>query len=189
MLNLQEIMDLQKHYLEGLDRFLRLIAIITGQGVGKDYTTSVSSNKSYPDTDNKELTDGNLGDATNTNSPSWAGYSGLASDGTATYDVIVDLGEKTVGLRNFSVNAHQQHSWGIQVPKEITIFVSDDGNTWKQVASVTVPSEIIEDIFPGGHTFTATASEEVSARYVKYVITPASQFVFISEVTAEVHYK
>ena len=156
---------------------------------GKNYTTSVESNKTYPDTDNKELTDGILGDATNTNSPTWAGFNGIAAGSGETYDVIVDLGEKVNGLRKFSVNAHQQYSWGIQAPSEITIYVSNDGKTWNKVASTTVSTEINESVYPGAHTLTATSEEDVSARYVKYSITPAGQFIFISEVTAEVHYK
>ena len=157
--------------------------------VGKEYTTSVASNKTYPDTDNKELTDGKLGDATNTNSPTWAGFNGVAVGSGETYDILVDLGEKMDGLQKFSANAHQQLSWGIQVPSEITIFVSDDGKTWKQVASTTVPSETIDSMYPEALTFTAIAEKEVSARYIKYSLTPAGQFIFISEVTAEVHYK
>lgn len=154
---------------------------------GKTYTTNIASNTTYPDTDNKELTDGKLGDATNTNSPTWAGFNGIAA-GT-TYDVIVDLGETTDGLCKFSVNAHQQQSWGIKVPSVITVFVSEDGVSWTPVAVETVSQEIIESFYPGGHTITATTAEAVSGRYVKYALTPAGQFVFISEVTAEVRYK
>lgn len=156
---------------------------------GATYTTSIDSNPAYPDKDNKELTDGNIGDAANTNASSWAGYNGIDAGSGQTYDVIVDLGEVKAGLNQFTVNAHQQHGWGIQVPGEITVYVSDNGNTWTKVGSYTVPSEIVEDILPGGHTFTVAAEEEASARYVKYALTPAGQFIFISEVTAEVNYK
>ena len=156
---------------------------------GKEYTTSVPCNKTYPDTDNKELTDGKLGDGTNTYSPTWAGFNGLTVGGEETYDFIVDLGEKTDGLRKFSVNAHQQRSWGIQVPAVITIYVSDDGKTWKEVASTTAPNEIVIAPTPSANTFTATADQEVSARYIKYALKAAGTFIFISELTAEVHYK
>ena len=50
------------------------------------------------------------------------------------------------GLRKFSVNAHQQYSWGIQAPSEIAIYVSNDGKTWKKVATTTVSTEITESI-------------------------------------------
>ena len=103
--------------------------------------------------------------------------------------MIVDLGECMNGLSKFTVNAHQQHGWGIQVPFEIMVYVSDDGATWTKVEAITVPSEIVEDIVPGSHTFTIQAPETVSGRYVKYALKPAGKFVFISEVTAEVSYK
>ena len=154
---------------------------------GKPYTTNIASNTTYPDTDGAELTDGKLGDATNTYSPAWAGFNGIA--GGQTYDVIVDLGEITDGLCTFSVNAHQQSSWGIKVPGMITVFVSDDGTTWKPVGMTTASPTILEDFLPGGHTLTVKASQEVSGRYVKYALTAAGQFIFISEVTAEVEYK
>ena len=156
---------------------------------GKTYTTNIEANATYPDTDNKELTDGNLGDATNTYATSWSGYNGVEVGSGQTYDVIVDLGETMTGLSKFTVNAHQQHSWGIQVPGEVTVYVSNDGNTWTKVNFFTVPTEIVEDIMPGSHTFTVAADKEVSARYVKYALTPAGQFIFIGEVTAEVSYK
>ncbi len=161
--------------------------IAVNVAAGKTYTTNIASNTTYPDTDGKELTDGMLGDATNTNSSAWAGFNGIASG--ATYDVIVDLGEAMDGLSKFSVNAHQQHSWGIKVPSEIMIFVSEDGVSWTPVAVTIVSPEITESFYPGAHTFTVTAAEAVSGRYVKYALTPVSQFVFISEVTAEVQYK
>ena len=155
---------------------------------GKAYTTNLASNSNYADTDNKELTDGLLGDATNTYAPTWAGYSEIAAAG-GTLEVIVDLGESMSGLRNFTVNAHHQPSWGIVLPTKITVYVSDDGNTWKEVAVATVPEESLKSIYPAAVNILATASEDVSARYVKYVLTPTGEFIFISEVTAEVHYK
>ena len=156
---------------------------------GKTYTTSIEANTSYPDTDNKELTDGNIGDAANTYATTWAGFNGVEVGSGQTYDVIVDLGETMTGLSKFTVNAHQQHSWGIRVPSEVTVYVSNDGNTWTKVNTFTVPTETVEAIMQGSHTFTVTAEEAVSARYVKYAITPADQFIFIGEVTVEVSYK
>ena len=156
---------------------------------GKSYTTNINSNAAYPDTDNKELTDGVLGDATNTNSPSWAGFNEFTADTGATLDIVLDLGETMSGLRNFTVNAHQQHSWGITVPSTVTVYVSEDGKAWKEVAVATVSAEIYDSIYPAGVTILATAAEDVSARYVKYSLTPSGGFVFVSEVTAEVHYE
>ena len=155
---------------------------------GKPYTTNVVSNSTYADTDNKELTDGLLGDALNTYSPTWAGFNEISSAG-GNLEIIVDLGETMSGLRNFTVNAHQQHSWGIVLPTKVTVYVSNDGKTWKEVAATSVPSESLESIFPAAISILATASEDVSARYVKYSLTPTVEFLFISEVTAEVHYE
>lgn len=153
---------------------------------GKTYTTNIASNSTYPDTDNKELTDGKLGDATNTNASTWAGFNGISG---GTYDVIVDLGGVIEGLSRFSVNAHQQSSWGIKTPSFITVFVSEDGVSWTPAAATAVSPEITESLYAGAHTLTAAATKEVSGRYVKFALTPAGQFVFISEVIAEVHYK
>lgn len=156
---------------------------------GKTYTTSVDANATYPDTDNKELTDGVLGESTITSSKTWTAFNGIAAGSGKTYDIIVDLGEKTEGLSEFTVNAHQQISWGIQVPRGITVFVSEDGSTWTEVAATTVPAEIISATAPGGYTFTAAAESAVSGRFIKYAIAPAGEFIFIGEVTAQVHYE
>ena len=156
---------------------------------GKSYTTNEVAHATYADTDGKELTDGILGDAANTNAASWAGYNTIDPTSGKTYDIVLDLGEKTDGLRNFSVNVHQQLGWGITVPSLITVYVSDDGKNWKEVSSATASSDILKSIYPGGHTFEVSSSEDISARYVKYSLTPNTSYVFVSEVTAEVHYE
>lgn len=164
-------------------------AIDVNVATGKPYTTNIPFNANYADTDNKELTDGLLGDASNTYSPTWIGFNEFSADASESLDVIVDLGETMSGLRNFTVNAHHQPSWGIVLPAKVTVYVSDDGKSWKEVAATTVATESIESINPAAVNIVATAAEDVSARYVKYSITPYGEFIFISEVTAEVHYE
>ncbi len=152
---------------------------------GKDYTTSKVSNGSYPDTNGVELTDGVLGNGDDAYSPSWAGFNG-ASD--KKYEIVVDLGEVYENIGNFSINVLQLKSWGIATPSSYKVYVSDDNTAWTEAASVSVSTDIYNSDTTGAHTIEATPASAVSGRYVKFELTAASSFIFISEVNVYVDY-
>ena len=152
---------------------------------GKDYTTSVKPNAGYEDTNNSELTDGTLGDGGAGKSPTWTGYNGGANN---KYDFVIDLGEKFENIGSFSVNALQLDSWGITVPKNIKVYVSDDNTSWTEAASMDVSSEIYASTSQGAHTFTVKPTSTVSGRYVKFELTAVKSFIFIGEATVNVDF-
>lgn len=152
---------------------------------GKDYTTSVKPNAGYEDTNNSELTDGTLGDGGAGKSPTWTGYNGGANN---KYDFVIDLGEKFENIGSFSVNALQLDSWGITVPRNIKVYVSDDNTSWTEAASMDVSSEIYASTSQGAHTFTVKPTSTVSGRYVKFELTAVKSFIFIGEATVNVDF-
>ncbi len=151
---------------------------------GKDYTISASANPTYPDTDGIELTDGKDGNGSEGFSPSWVGLNGKTS-----YDVIVDLGAAVSNMTKFTVNALQLESWGIQLPKEVVVSVSNDKSNWTKVGTMAPESGILgakgKD---GGYTLETSLSNGVSGRYVKFSMTPYTTFIFIGEVSAYAKY-
>ena len=152
---------------------------------GKDYTSSSKSNASYVDTDGVELTDGAFGNGGDAYSPTWAGYNG-ASGGK--YEFVIDLGEKFENIGSFSVNVLQLKSWGIVVPKNIKVYVSDDNTNWKEAASLDVSSDIYNSTAQDAHTLTAKPETAVSGRYVKFELTASTTFIFIAEATVNVDF-
>ncbi len=152
---------------------------------GKDYTTSVKPNAGYEDTNNSELTDGTLGDGGAGKSPTWAGYNGAAG---GKYEFVIDLGEKFENIGSFSVNVLQLKSWGIGVPKNIKVYVSDDNTNWKEAASLEVSADLYNSAAQDAHTLTATPETAASGRYVKFELTASTTFIFIAEATVNVDF-
>lgn len=151
---------------------------------GKDYTLSATPNATYPDTDGVELTDGKDGNGSEGFSPSWVGFNGKSS-----YDFIVDLGSSVSNMTKFSVNALQLQSWGIQLPKEVVVYVSNDKTNWTKAGTMTPESGILGATNKdGGYTLETTLSNGVSGRYVKFSVTPYATFIFIGEVSAYAKY-
>lgn len=152
---------------------------------GKDYTTSVKPNAGYEDTNNSELTDGTLGDGGAGKSPTWAGYNGAAG---GKYEFVIDLGEKFENIGSFSVDVLQLKSWGIGVPKNIKVYVSDDNTNWKEAASLDVSSDIYNSTAQDAHTLTAKPETAAAGRYVKFELTASTTFIFIAEATVNVDF-
>ena len=151
---------------------------------GKDYTTSATPNASYPDTGSAELTDGKDGNGSEGFSPTWAGFNGKNS-----YDFIVDLGANTTNMTKFSVNALQIESWGIQLPKEVVVSVSNDKTNWTKVGTMKPADGILgAKNKDGGYTLETTLNSGVSGRYVKFTMTPYTTFIFIGEISAFAKY-
>ena len=151
---------------------------------GKDYTTSATPNASYPDTGSAELTDGKDGNGSEGFSPTWTGFNGKTS-----YDFIVDLGANTTNMTKFSVNALQIESWGIQLPKEVVVSVSNDKTNWTKVGTMKPADGILgAKNKDGGYTLETTLNSGVSGRYVKFTMTPYTTFIFIGEISAFAKY-
>lgn len=151
---------------------------------GKDYTISATPNPTYPDTNGVELTDGNYGDGGQGTSPSWVGLNGPAS-----YDVIVDLGAVTEGLSHFEIGLLQIESWGIQLPKDVVVSVSNDKNTWTNVGTVKPADGILgSKTSDGGYVLELDVDTEVSGRYIKYTLNRYAAFIFVGEVAAFADY-
>jgi len=136
--------------------------------LGKPYTTTTASSSSYIDTNGVELTDGGYGSDSTYTASGWSGY--LRPN---VLGVTVDLGEVYEGLTSFRVVAFTLSKDGIEPPKSVSVSVSEDGKTYKSVGTATK-----------AENYTVTLDEGVSAKYIKYDITAAGAWCFISEVEA-----
>lgn len=144
-----------------------------------------SSDGTYPDTGNKELTDGKVASTSYTDS-AWSGYSGLAYR-----DFIIDLGRLS-SVSELYVDVLVSPSVAIRLPGKIDVAFSLDNENWSSFRNaVGIPEDptTIQKVL-----LNWKASEEdritkkegettasVTARYVKLHI-PMGSWTFIDEI-------
>ena len=171
----------------------------TNVAAGKSYTfTGAAENGDYPDTGNKELTDGVKGALSDIGYQSaiwtglnWKGIGAVCADTTwsattiAINEIVVDLGSVTEGLTRFAVTTQDCGS-GINKPKKIEVMISNDKTNFTSLGNTTSTKTVdkANAEFPdyGIYEYSYTASAEQSARYVKFVVTHGNAWTFISEV-------
>lgn len=159
------------------------VALLPAKNLASDcaYSCEPPFRASYPDTGNRELTDGEVskgfGDG---KSVGWAKWS-LARDVT----VVVDLGESR---QVDSVEAHVQGggSAAVEFPERVSAAVSEDGRAWRSVAaSREAPSEIVESRKTEGRAaalgWLRLATQGARGRFVRLVFQP-SGWLMLSEV-------
>ncbi len=131
----------------------------------KPYTDSGTSG--YPDTGNKELTDGVVG-GEKYEDPEWVGYAGNPPE----VELILDLGmERTFDTVETVLNITDAAT--VRMPLTAEISYSNNGSDW-EVFSSEKPNGNVAD---GVHTYSKTGST-VSGRYVRFYFT-YSQFTWV----------
>ncbi len=143
-------------------------------------TTSPNRNDSFDD-DGVRLTDGEKSTADG----GTGRYSGWSEGVTVNIDV--DLGE-VKAVNSFSAYAASDGGWGIKKPAKLTVSISDDGSTWKEIASQTHIKNTFNLVNQKGtwdtSVITAVSDEIHSTRYVRFTVVPNGSFVWLSEVEA-----
>lgn len=155
--------------------------------LGKDYVTSslyeTDGVVSYPDESSSSFTDGVIaGEESNYKDVAFAGFNKQTADyrenGYAY--IAVDL-EKQCELDKFvAYYATQKVSGGIKAPALVTVYVSDDNESWLEVGSV-IPND---SAVTSCNSATLVLDQSVSCRYVQYRFTGNSNWIFICEVEA-----
>ena len=141
---------------------------------GKGYTMLKQPEGNYPDEDGNAFTDGKLGDPTYGDA-AWSGFLGRP-------EFVIDLGEKVDGIYSVRVNTLGGGNAAIYAPNQITVFVSDDGENFTQVASKTFTA----DVNSGSLNVVVrsiTLPEDASARYVKIAVATNQSWIFIDEIS------
>lgn len=172
----------------------------TNVAAGKTYTyTGKSADGLYPDTGNKELTDGAVGTVADVNYKAelwvglnWKGEGAKCEDTVwtentiAVNEIVVDLGSVTSGITGFNLVSEACGS-GIDVPRKVEVQISTDKSKFTTVG--TAKGKMFVDLKDaanptfGIYNYTLNASAEQSARYVKFIITHGvkGSWCFVSE--------
>ncbi len=115
-----------------------------------------------------------------------AAYSAWGKTSTGTVEFTVDFGSTAV-KDTFNAYFAYNTGWGIIPPSAMTVSYSDNGTSWTDVnttLSVTETKAPDESSNWGLQTFSAKASTPVSARYMKFTVTPGvgSNFIWVDEI-------
>ncbi len=172
----------------------------TNLAKGKSYTRGVWIHPNYPDTDNKELTDGILGNESYAD-PAWSGtrknmsYSGDSHDRWPLHTVTIDL-EKVCSVTQVKTNFLRNSVAEIALPDALRIYTSVDGENWSKIAhysdlnSTVAPNYVFtfgwhydSNIFGKMTDVTGDPDSIIKARYVRVDFEPRSTHNFIDEIT------
>lgn len=138
------------------------------------YTYSEQPSESYADPNLSKLHDGitrELFDQYN-----WVGFQRSKAP-----SVTFDLGEGAHPLADVEVDCLRQVSYGIELPRQVAVSVSEDGETFTQIGALLSPADAAES---SKYVYRFAFPEAVSARYVRVTFTPGTQsFLFVDEIT------
>lgn len=96
--------------------------------------------------------------------------------GGNAYDFFYDLG-KLCTLNSFEISLLEQTAWGISRPKAMSIFLSDDGETWYEVYEYLRDNNIDMNENATRLVFECELSRSYAARFVRFRIEGAATFV------------
>lgn len=142
---------------------------------GCPYTVNVEADPKYADSYNSEMTDGIFGECESYSDGRTAGF---ALGDTSALTLVIDLGKEYTNLYEFSVSYLHTTDAGIAPPSTVRIQASSDGEKWSTIGIGKRP--VVAD----ANTMqlcTVTASDYVTARYIRFVVAKTSYWLFFDE--------
>ncbi len=130
----------------------------------------------YPDTYNKQLTDGiwvECIDGTYAD-PAWVGFNYATK-----VQIIIDLGTSYETLYDFKVGFFYSEAVGINYVSKVTVLLSHDGISYTKFGEMDVPEA------KDGHSHVAELrrDEYITARYIQFQVEkPSGGYMFLDEV-------
>jgi hypothetical protein len=147
---------------------------------GAAYTVSIAADASYPDKNNSELTNGAYARLKTLSDPAWEG---VFDSYRQTRVIAIDLGSAKK-VQQFAADFLYDPAHSIYLPASIKVIVSSDNVRLSDLGYFSLPN------MPEGSPATAaykcvkTIPEAVTARYVKFLITPGGDWTFLDELEA-----
>lgn len=135
---------------------VRTVAYLVHKASGKPYTLARIPDK-YDGGEQYALTNGVTGDI-----KTWGNWVGLVN---RDIDPVIDLGKPTSFSRVTTHFVNSKVSW-IYPPRGVEIYVSDDGQQFRLLASKEIPAETMEGITVETVVLDAPGAQ---GRYLKFV--------------------
>jgi hypothetical protein len=144
--------------------------------VGCPYTVSTPADAKYPDSNNKELTNGSFARVVSKGDPGWEG---VDDANKAVRNIIIDLGKNSQAQQFIAYYLYDSVST-IYLPKQVKVSVSTDNVNFTDAGSLLIPN-IEAGTSAASYKCVGTLSNPVDARYVKFSVTPGSAWTFDDE--------
>lgn len=142
--------------------------------LGKSYTTTTPNRNDGWDDDNTRLTDGKKGSLEGETYV----YSGWNSK---SIDITVDLGSDAEQHNTYTLYTAKNSGWGIEIPTDIRISVSNDGNSFSPLCSSADVVDVDAEGEWSTHTITAQGVTN-NYRYVRFTVVTNCSHIWVDEV-------
>jgi hypothetical protein len=143
---------------------------------GCTYTVSSAADSGYPDSGNKELTNGNFARLNSKADPAWEGY---YSSSKAKRDIVIDLGSEKQA-QQFMAYYLYDSSASISLPSKVNVSLSKDNSDFTDAGILAIP-QVASGSLSSACKCVLTLTDPVDARYVKFSVTPGSEWTFDDE--------
>ena len=147
----------------------------TPVSIGCSYTVNVEADEKYADSYHSELTDGIYSEPESYSDGRTVGF---AIGNESALMLVMDLGKEYDNLYEFSVSYLNTMEAGIAPPSNVRVQSSTDGEKWTTVGvgkkPVNAPANTMQ-------MCTVTASDFVTARYIRFVVQKSSYWLFFDE--------
>jgi len=150
----------------------------------KTYTIGNGTSLSYPDDESYKLTDGIYGKLTENHyykSNAYVGFTKNNLNQNGDIVITIDLGSEISGLSKFGISYAVEAAAGIYAPEKIKVYVSDKLNGEYTLVSEGTTDAIKNPTEISADKKTLSLKYSIDARFVKFVITPASSFEYENE--------
>lgn len=140
---------------------------------GMTYSYNVAPESSYDDPNKTKLTDGIVRDI-------FDGYNWVAFTKGNSVNIDFDLGDNDHALAVVEVETLRQKSYGISLPGSVKLAVSDDGENYTVISSITTPADTNEST---KYIYRFALPKATSARYVRVICNRSDGgFIFLDEI-------
>lgn len=166
--------------------------------INKPYTNVRVVSPQFPDTDNKELTDGVLGTMSFVADSAWTGASygatesGMVYDEWPLYTTVIDLEEVSTVTKVYG-NFIRHTNTGVGLPISVKVYASVDNINWMKLGYTNaifdhIPDGIYSigwhiDNIPENESIDLVGDSPVKARYIRFDFETRSDMHLIDEIT------
>ncbi|MDR3625421.1 MAG: DUF4434 domain-containing protein, partial [Ignavibacteriaceae bacterium] len=143
---------------------------------GCSYTVSSPADAGYPDAGNKELTNGSFARINSKGDPAWEGY---YNSNKAKRDIIIDLGSEKTVQQCIAYFLYDSSS-SILLPTRVNVSISTNNSDFTDAGVLAIP-DIATGTTASSCRCINTLLTSANARYVKFSVTPGSEWTFDDE--------
>ncbi len=142
--------------------------------LGKTYTVSKESAAEYPDAYKSELTNGVSSGVYSYSNSALAGFA------TRNLQVVIDLEAVQDGIHTISASYYLDSAAGVSSSLGFSVAYSADNSKWTNIGTL---SQNVASKMGQLNSAELVLSEEITARYIRFIVTGDGAWIFLEELT------